>query len=298
MLTAKKGTPALTTTEKAILDQAAKRTAEISIEDVSRDGKTLRAKVKVTNRAGHKFPTGVGFRRAFIEFNVLGADDQVIWSSGHTNSAGVIVDQEGTAIAGELWWQPDCSARLDPDARKHQPHYQVVTRQDQAQIYQELVAEPAELDAPICNPHATPEGQLTTSFLSICAKVKDNRLLPHGFLPLAERTKIATELGAQPDLAEDVAPVAIGDDPDYQTGGSDELLYSIPLDQLSGEPKSVLATLYYQSVPPYYLQDRLCTSASDDTKRLYYLVGKLGLPEEPLKGWKLKIGQSTDSVVP
>ena len=146
MLTAKKGTPALTTTEKAILDQAAKRTAEISIEDVSRDGKTLRAKVKVTNRAGHKFPTGVGFRRAFIEFNVLGADDQVIWSSGRTNSAGVIVDQEGTAIAGELWWQPDCSARLNPDARKHQPHYQVVTRQDQAQIYQELVAEPAELD--------------------------------------------------------------------------------------------------------------------------------------------------------
>ena len=90
-----------------------------------------------------------------------------------------------------------------------------------------------------------------------------------------------------------MAPVAIGDDPDYQTGGSDELLYSIPLDQLSGEPKSVLATLYYQSVPPYYLQDRLCTSASDDTKRLYYLVGKLGLAEEPLKGWKLKIGQST-----
>ena len=49
----------------------------------------------------------------------------------------------------------------------------------------------------MCGPHAKPGGKLTTSFLSICAKVKDNRLLPHGFLPLADRVRIAGALGAK-----------------------------------------------------------------------------------------------------
>ncbi|MGH6865617.1 MAG: hypothetical protein ACREDO_05480 [Methyloceanibacter sp.] len=40
------------------------------------------------------------------------------------------------------------------------------------------------------------------SSLSICAKVKHNRLLPHGFLPLEDRVKIASALGAKSDLAE------------------------------------------------------------------------------------------------
>ena len=83
--------------------------------------------MKVDNRAGHKFPSGVAFRRAFIEFNVLGADNQVLWASGRTNGVGVIVDDKRNPIAGELWWRHDCSARIDPLARIHQPHYQVIT---------------------------------------------------------------------------------------------------------------------------------------------------------------------------
>ena len=100
------------------------------------------AQVKVTSKVGHKFPSGVGFRRAFIEFSVLDANGEMLWSSGQTNSMGVIVDRtrRATPIAGELWWKEDCSARIDPAARAHQPHYQVITRQDQAQIYQELVS--------------------------------------------------------------------------------------------------------------------------------------------------------------
>jgi hypothetical protein len=42
---------------------------------------------------------------------------------------------------------------------------------------------------------------------------KDNRLLPAGFLPIDERIAIADALGANHELAEDVAPVEIGDDP-------------------------------------------------------------------------------------
>jgi hypothetical protein len=222
----------------------------------------------------------------------------VLWASGRTDANGAIVNGEGKPLGGELWWSADCAERIDPAARRHQPHYQIITSQDQAQIYEELVAEPGDVEAPVCGGHAKPEGKLTTSFLSICAKVKDNRLLPHGFLSLEERAKIATALGAKPDLAQDVAPVAVGDDPDYRDGGKDEVIYRVKLGELPGEPASVRATLYYQAAPPYYLQDKFCTSRSEDTARLYYMTGKLDLAASPIEDWKLKVGRTAQAPVP
>jgi hypothetical protein len=210
----------------------------------------------------------------------------------------VIVDDKDAPIAGELWWKPDCSARIAPEARVHQPHYQAIGRQDQAQIYQEISAAPGEGETPSCGAHAEPDGPLTTSFLSLCAKVKDNRLLPDGFLPLAERTAIASALGAKPDLAEDVAPAGTGGDPDYVTGGGDSIQYRVPLADLSGKPAQLRARLYYQAIPPYYLQDRFCTARSLDTKRLYYLAGKLEVASGPLKDWKLQVGNTATAAVP
>ena len=70
-------------------------------------------------------------------------------------------------------------------------------------------------------------------------------------------------------MAEEVGPGAVGDDPDYERGGSDSLVYRVPLAELAGKPAAVQATLYYQATPPFYLQDRFCTSSSTDTKRLY-----------------------------
>jgi hypothetical protein len=297
MLPSRRGVDPLLTTERAMLDQAAKSTATIGVDEVTRDGDALSAKVKVTNKAGHKFPSGVAFRRAFVEFTVLDKDDKVLWSSGRTNGAGVIVDEEDEPLGGELWWTPGCGARIDPQARVHQPHYQVITRQDQAQVYQELAAAP-DIEAPACGAHAKPEGPLTSSFLSICAKVKDNRLLPHGFLPLDDRIAIAGALGAKADLAEDVAPVRVGDDPDYGAGGGDTIVYRIPLADLPGAPAEVRATLYYQATPPVFLQDRFCTAKGDDTKRLYYLTGKLNVDNGPIEDWKLKIGQTARASVP
>jgi hypothetical protein len=298
MLARKSAATGLETAENAILEQAAERTAKISIDKVMRDDAALSATVRIENKAGHKFPSGVAFRRAFIEFNVLDADDRLLWSSGRPDGNGVIVDDNGTAVAGEQWWTADCAQRIEPAARLHQPHYQVITRQNQAQIYEELAAEPADGPAPVCGANATPEGKLTTSFLSICAKVKDNRLLPQGFLPLADRVRIAEALGAKPDLAEEVAPVGVDEDPDYRDGGKDEIVYQVKLAELSGKPALVRATLYYQAAPPYYLQDRFCTSRSEDSGRLYYLAGKLDIAAGPIKDWKLKVGKSAQAPVP
>jgi hypothetical protein len=291
-------TDSIESTEREILDQAANRTAGISIDDIATEGGTLNARVTVINRTGHKFPSGVGIRRAFIQFEVFDAERKLLWSSGRTNGAGVIVDQNGNPIAGELWWESDCSARIKPVARLHQPHYEAINRQDQAQIYEELVSAPPPDGAPRCGPAAPPTGELTTSLLSQCARVKDNRLLPEGFLALDARKQVAAALGAEADLAEETGSAAVGEDPDYRTGGGDAIVYRVPLSELDGRPAAVQATLYYQATPPYYLQDRFCTGSGDDTRRLFYLAGNLRLAGTPAQDWKLRVVTSGRIEVP
>jgi len=151
---------------------------------------------------------------------------------------------------------------------------------------------PPDKDQVSCGHDARPEGELTTSFLSICAEVKDNRLLPEGYLPLEKRKEIARALGAGDDLAEDAGSTAIDDDPDYRTGGGDSLEYVVAQDEIDGTPASVRARLYYQATPPFYLQDRFCTATGPDAARLYYLAGHLDLLDTPAEGWKLLIADS------
>ena len=122
--------------------------------------------------------------------------------------------------------------------------------------------------------------------------MKDNRILPHGVLGLDQRLAIAKALGAGADLAEDVAPTAVGDDPDYREGGGDTLVYAVPLADLKGTAASVKATLYYQATPPYYLQDRFCTAKGADTDRLLFLAGHLNLDGTEAQDWKLKMVDS------
>jgi hypothetical protein len=240
----------------------------------------------VIKKTGHKLPSGVAFRRAFIDFRVLDADGKTLWESGRTNAAGVIVDQRGEPIEGELWWKPDCSGRL-PGTTPHQPHYQTISRQDQAEIYQELATAPPAEGPAQCHPDAPSTGELTTSFLSICGKLKDNRLLPDGFLPLAQRVEISRALGAGADMAEDTDAVGVGDDPAYREGGGDSLRYRIALGDIAGRPAAVEATLYYQATPPFFLQDRFCTAQGSDRDRLAYLAGALNLTGTPAADWKL-----------
>lgn len=289
----------LQVTQNAMQEQATKHTAELSVRphwDANR--RELSAEVSVDNWAGHKFPSGVSFRRAFIEFKVEDAAGNVVWASGRSNDEGVIVDQNDRPVDGEFWWQQDCSARL-PNA--WQPHFETITEQNQAQIYQELIV--------------NAKGELTTSFLGINGHPKDNRLQPHGFLPEADRVAIAAALGdrtplhsPQPfpmdeNLGEAVGPQGeAAKDPDFQNGsGIDHLVYKVR--GLKQKPASVSATLYYQSIPPFYQQDRYCTATKangtpiEDTQRLHYLAEHLDLEGEPEQGWRLPVAQASKVAV-
>ncbi|WP_417804216.1 hypothetical protein [Thalassospira lucentensis] len=290
----KKGVDPLAYTERAMVKQARSDTVNIDIKETVIKGGELTSTVAIASLTGHKFPSGVGFRRAFVTFEVLDKDEKVIWASGRVNGAGVIVDQDDKPINGELWWDDQCKARIDPLTRAHQPHYQTVTAQDQAQIYQELVSTPPLDDSQnySCGHNVAPKGQLTTSFLSICAEVKDNRLPPAGYLGVKDRKAIAKALGAGDDLAEDAGFTAIDNDPDYTkpspTGG-DHVTYKIKLSDMSGKPASVRAKVSYQATPPFYLQDRFCTAKGDDTERLAYLVEHLNLDDTAAENWAFEI---------
>jgi hypothetical protein len=176
----------------------------------------------------------------------------------------------------------------------------VITRQDQAQIYQELtIAPPKDASPAQCGIDAPASGSLTTSFVSICGRLKDNRLLPHGFLPLPQRIAIATALGAGEDMAKETSPAGVGDDPDYLgDAGADTLRFEIPLADIPGAPAAVEAVLYYQATPPFYLQDRFCTAKGTDRDRLAYLAAGLNLDNTPAADWKLRLVGSGSVPVP
>jgi hypothetical protein len=113
--------------------------------------------------------------------------------------------------------------------------------------------------------------------------------LPKGFLPLDQRLQISHALGAGDDLAEDVGPVGTGDDPAYADGGGDTFAYRVPRAGLTGTPAKVSATLYYQAIPPFYLQDRFCTAKGTDADRLRYVASQLKLDNTRAADWKLEM---------
>ena len=180
-----------------------------------------------------------------------------MWTSGRTSSLGVILDGNGQPLETEL------------SKTMWQPHYDVITRQNEVQIYEER--------------NMNQQNQLTTSFLDLFQDVKDNRLLPKGW----SRTALDTEF---------MQPVGINDDPRYGDGsGSDEIRYVVPLREI---PNAALvrATLYYQSIPPYYLQDRFSTGSGAETQRLYYIASHLNVDGSPIANWKLEVTSAQTTI--
>ena len=80
----------------------------------------------------------------------------------------------------------------------------------------------------------------------------------------------------------------------FEQGASADRQQEI-LSALKGRPAAVQATLYYQAIPPFYLQDRFCTAQGQDTQRLYFLAGHLNLTGTQAESWKLQV-VSTGSV--
>lgn len=105
--------------------------------------------LKLTNKAGHKFPSGYPARRSWVEVRAR-IGDQTLWHSGAwsaENGSIIGVDEAGLS--------------------SYEPHHDVISDEGQVQIY-ELVA-------------ADVTGSPTNLLERAAFSLKDNRLTPKGF---------------------------------------------------------------------------------------------------------------------
>ena len=260
------GVLGLITAQRSSSEMAREQTAKISVVSFDRIQHStdlfLEATVQIENLAGHSFPSGVAFRRAFVTFEALDDKGNVVWASGRTNSVGAIVKGTTDEVLPTEFF-------FDTVTRKqvYQPHYQVITNESQVQIYEEVIADT--------------EGKVTTSFVGLDEPLKNNRLLPKGWRsdgPLADFT------GPHGDAEKD---------PDYDgksgAAGVDNLTYRIPFNARTQSIVAVRVTLNYQSIPPYYLKQRFAIGQGPETQRLAYLTSHLTLEGSTIDGWKLPL---------
>jgi len=262
-----------------VTQQAQERTAHITAAARASGPGRIQADVAVTNLVGHRLPSGVGFRRAFIELLVKDDQGRIVWSSGRTDRLGIILDGDGRILPSEFFTEyVDAQGHVQ---QHYQPHHEVITAQDQVQIYEELVQ--------------SADGKFTTSFVRRDVIVKDNRLLPIGW----------TEAGPDPSLndrfLESTHPEGSAvDDPDYHDGraGTDHVTYQISLPAGVDATKcTVEATLYYQAIPPSYLNARFTSAPDGDaTRRFYYLTSNLALAGTSTENWKLRLASTSTTV--
>ena len=301
----------LSTAIDAFVELGQNSTASVALSPVTVSNQKLIADVMVTNNTGHRLPSGVGFRRAFLEMKVIeNATGQTVWCSGCTNELGVITDGGGAQskrLPSELFdvyndgskpanhdYPAPCNNNFLPgiNPQYYQPHYfwdldketgSAITRQDQVQIYEEL--------------NLNNQCALTTSFIRRDYQLKDNRLLPFGWTSTGPLKPDKTPYIPEAFLHE-THPVKVEGDPAYANGsGTNIVRYEVPLNARNPTNLTVTATLYYQSIPPYYLNDRFREAPDGPaTRRLYYLTSNLQTKGTAIENWKLKIAGSSQPV--
>lgn len=286
-LTSSNVTPPLLTGMNSMMEMAREGTAEVHLTSVERMlGNRVRAQVKVVNKTGHYLPSGVGFRRVFLEVLIRDKDDNLIWASGRTNQLGAIVDGLTERVLD--FEQPAKFA--EP---VFQPHYQQITRGDQVQVYQEVIADS--------------DNNITTSFLRRITDLKNNRIKPRGYDPMVFLTSSSEYIQ---ELA--ILPGVESADPYYSDPaltGADTIEY---IATLTPEQMTQLGTvevnLYNQSIQPSFLQERFADAGvgpmeMDDTQRLYYLTSHLNTEAvnteygaKVIESWKLRLASDLQSI--
>jgi hypothetical protein len=214
---------------------------------------------------------------------VRDSEGNTLWASGRTNDLGAIVDGTTNIVL------PSEEPVKFPNA-PFQPHYGMITSEDQVQIYQELVEDST--------------GELTTSFLRRVTEVKDNRIRPKGY------DSEFFAMNPSPFIqALAVTPGQAASDPYYtdpELTGADVITYLVSLEEVPlEEMHDVKVTLYNQSIPPFYLQQRFRDASvgpaeSSEIGRLYYITSHLDVEEvedgddkQVLKDWKLYLTSET-----
>lgn len=256
-----------------VIQQARTSTAKVNVR-ARVSGNKLVADVEVVNLTGHRFPSGVAFRRAFLDFEVRNAASPAapaIFASGRADAHGWLLGGDGQRLATETF------ERGRDGRQQYQPHYDEahpITSENQAQIFEELTADAS--------------GNFTTSFMRRDHEVKDNRLLPMGWSPKGPTASMPAYF-----LEATYPKGGAAADPRYRDGKGHAIVRYVVTLPPGVDPKQlrVQATLYYQSFTPYFLQQRT-HEAGAASARLAAIVQNLDLTGTPMANWKIRIAQS------
>ena len=126
------------------------KSLDVAIQYDTTENDPAKFAVSLTNKVGHKFPSGYPSRRAFVEFLVFDANNDTLFKSGVLRS-----DYE-----------------VENHSLPFEPHYNVIRSSDEVQVY-ELV-------------QGDVNGDFTTVLLRAHSPLKDNRLPPLGFTTFSE----------------------------------------------------------------------------------------------------------------
>lgn len=116
---------------------------ELTLHELAND--SISFDLKLTNKAGHKFPSGCPSRRLYVEFVVKEGLGDTLFSSGKVDDEYRIIGHDQT----------------------YEPHHNVISDDSQVQIYEHVIGDV--------------EGKVTTVLEQAYQGLKDNRLPPRGF---------------------------------------------------------------------------------------------------------------------
>jgi hypothetical protein len=172
----------LEATARLTEQQLRRDTAAVEISAPRTAGEAIEFEVTVRNLTGHNVPTGYPSRRAWLHVRVLGADGRPMFESGAVTNDGSIAGNDN-----------------DRDEHAFEPHYDVIDRPDQVQIYESILGDG--------------ESRPTTGLLTAVQYLKDNRLLPRGFDKATADAQIGVFGAARSD--------------ETFSGGSDRIRYRV-----------------------------------------------------------------------
>ncbi|MEN8727129.1 MAG: immunoglobulin-like domain-containing protein, partial [Sulfurovum sp.] len=126
-----------------------KASADVNIISTNFDNGTLEFSVNVTNHSGHKFPTSIPIRRAWLHVKVTNtADQSIVFESGAMNDNNQIIGVD------------------DSTTSDYQEHHEEIDDASEVQVYEGIMLDTA--------------GNQTYTFLNASSYAKDNRILPKG----------------------------------------------------------------------------------------------------------------------
>lgn len=125
-----------------------KAAADVTISSKSVTNGILNFSVLVRNHSGHKFPTSLPSRRAWLHVKVSNAAKQIVFESGAMNSEGQIIG-------------------VDDNTDGYEEHYEKIVDASEVQVYEPIMGDT--------------DGKLTYTFMQASRYLKDNRILPLGF---------------------------------------------------------------------------------------------------------------------